>query len=195
MINSFQKNKIDKMFYQLRYSINRLHKFLFIIIYFLSTSALLLAQSESQKEINSQKDRLMQYAGVWSSSINPDTDSVAEFPQIKMICEKKLNGTALSVEVFQKKNNEYQTILYEMICYDPSNDSISAYGQNQRGEIFLGAGLFSDDKNWEMVDRNLKGQFIMSVRFLFNDCTDVTVEGFDKQNKSLWKTRYIKQNP
>ncbi len=155
----------------------------------------LVAQSKSLLTIHSQKDRLMQYVGVWYSSVNTDTDSLAAIPQLKMICKKKLNGTALSVEVFQRNDNEYRSILYEMICYDQTNDSISAYGQNQKGELFLGSGQFLDDKNWVMYDKTLKGKDLMSVKFLFNDYTDVTVEGFDKSNNSLWKTRYIKQNP
>ncbi|QCX37631.1 TIM barrel protein [Aureibaculum algae] len=46
-----------------------------------------------------------------------------------------------------------------------------------------------------MQDKDLNGNNTMKVDFNFQNYTDVILEGFDNENQSLWKTRYIKNNP
>ncbi|MBJ7880661.1 sugar phosphate isomerase/epimerase family protein [Gelidibacter salicanalis] len=46
-----------------------------------------------------------------------------------------------------------------------------------------------------MLDRDLDDNLTMKVDFNFQNYKDVVLEGFDNENHSLWKTRYIKDNP
>lgn len=163
-----------------------------LIIILLLCSASLSAQPES---ILGQRDRLGQYAGHWVSAINPETDSLSAIPQIKMTCISYEDGQSLVVEVLEYNGEEYQPLLLELISYDAPSDLIRAFGQNVAGEMFLGKGQFTSANDWTMQDEDLKGNQTIRVQFHFLSFTDVIVEGIDSQNKSLWKTRYIKKNP
>lgn len=155
-----------------------------------------LSFAQDNYSISSQKDRLKQYAGQWESSVNFNTDSVALFPEIKMSSLNNFNQHALSIDVLQKdNNNQYNLILHEIIGYDAISDTIFAAGHNAQGAFFTGKGSFISDKKWTMYDKDLNENSTMKVDFNFNNHTDVTLEGFDNNNKSLWKTRYIKKNP
>jgi len=154
-------------------------------------SQLLLAQNT----INSQADRLHQYAGYWVSSVHADTDSIGTYPPIKMNNISKMGNHSLQVEVLQYQNGAYHPILTELISYDSKSDQIIALGQNVEGVVFKGGGRFSNEKKWDMQDVDMLGNFYMQVKFDFQSYTNVLVEGFDKSGKSLWKTRYIKSNP
>lgn len=167
------------------------HVLSFILLFIITITT--TAQDQS---INfGQQERLQQYAGNWASSVHPDTDSIAAIPNIIMSCFPKLDKKSLVVEVKQYSGNEYKTILVEMIAHDVKSDSISAYGQNATGELFIGKGYFDAPNKWTMQDYDLHGNKTMKVTFDFQNYTDVLLEGFDSNNTSLWKTRYIKQNP
>ena len=153
-------------------------------------------KSQEKDGIASQKDRLRQYSGQWISAVNPSIDSVAKFPEIKMSSLNNFNNLSLTVEVFQKdSSDQYNPILYEIIGYDSVIDTIFAAGHNAQGAFFTGKGIFTSEKNWTMQDRDLDGNKTMKVDFNFQNYTDVILEGFDTNEKSLWKTRYIKNNP
>ncbi len=165
------------------------------LIWVFALFAGITAKAQESLQISSQQDRLTQYSGIWYSSLHPGTDSLSSFPNIKMISELKLNGQSLGVEVFQNKNGKYESTLFELIAHDATKENIRAFGKNSRGEMFIGEGEFQNSSNWTMQDKDLDGNNTMRVSFSFNSYTDVVVEGFDNANKSLWKTRYIKQNP
>ncbi|WP_083631328.1 sugar phosphate isomerase/epimerase family protein [Labilibacter marinus] len=145
--------------------------------------------------ISTQKDCLHQYAGHWVSTIHPNTDSIAPIPHLKMINTSNFNHHSLNVEVLQFKDDLYQPILQELIGYDILSQKIFASGHNAKGEFFTGKGGFISPSEWHMQDSDLKGNKTISVVFNFMSQTDVVVEGFNTDNKSIWKTRYIKQNP
>jgi sugar phosphate isomerase/epimerase len=152
--------------------------------------------AQEKDSLLSQKERLRQYAGHWVSAINPSTDSVAKFPQIKMSSINNFNNHSLTVDVLQKDStNQYDQILHEIIGYDRVTDTIFAAGHNAQGAFFTGKGAFSSENHWTMQDKDLNGNKTMKVDFNFQNYTDVILEGFDTNEKSLWKTRYIKQNP
>jgi sugar phosphate isomerase/epimerase len=152
--------------------------------------------AQENYSISSQKDRLMQYSGQWVSAINPSADSVAKHPEIKMSSLTNFNNHSLTVEVFQKDNsNQYNPILHEIIGYDTVTDAVFAAGHNAKGAFFTGKGSFSSENHWTMQDKDLNGKKTMKVDFNFQNYTDVILEGFDNNEKSLWKTRYIKNNP
>ena len=142
--------------------------------------------------ISSQKDRLRQYSGQWVSAVNPSTDSVAKFPEIKMSSMNNFNNHSLMVEVLQKEgSNQYKPILHEIIGFDTLTDTVFAAGHNAAGAFFTGKGIFTSENHWTMQDKDLNGKKTMKVDFNFQNYTDVILEGFDTNEKSLWKTRYI----
>jgi len=149
----------------------------------------------AQDTIESQVNRLHQYAGLWVSSEHSDTDSVGKFPAIKMNNISTMDNQSMQVEVLQYQNGKYQSMLTELIGYDSKSDQIIALGQNQQGVIFKGMGRFSSEKKWKMQDVDMLGNFYLGVEFDFQSPTNVLLEGFDESGKSLWKTRYIKSNP
>lgn len=152
--------------------------------------------AQEKYTITSQKDRLKQYAGYWVSSANFDTDSIAERPLLKMKSLSNFNNHSLSVIVWQKDSTDhYQPLLNELIGYDRLTDTIFALGHNTSGDFFTGKGSFSSEQKWTMQDRDLNGNSTMRVDFNFQNYTDIILEGFDTNENSLWKTRYIKQNP
>ena len=161
-----------------------------IILLFIFSSTLFAKDS-----IESQADRLHQYAGVWVSSEQANTESIAKFPAIKMNNISTMNRQSMQVEVLQYKNGKYSSFLTELIGYDTKSDKIIALGQNQEGVVFKGTGQFSSDKKWRMKDVDMGGDFYLEVEFNFQTPTNVLLEGFDASGKSLWKTRYIKANP
>lgn len=149
----------------------------------------------SQHIIDSQVDRLHQYAGHWVSTVHTDTDSIGKYPSIKMNNISKMDNHSLQVEVLQYKDGEYNPLLIELISYDSKSDQIIALGQNMEGVVFKGNGQFSNEKKWEMQDIDMLGDFYMQVKFDFQSFTNVLLEGFDESGTSLWETRYIKLNP
>ncbi|WP_158969714.1 sugar phosphate isomerase/epimerase [Paraglaciecola sp. L3A3] len=161
-----------------------------IVLIFLFNQSLLANNS-----ISSQVDRLHQYSGHWVSSEHADTDSVAEFPAIKMNNISTMHNQSMQVEVLQYQNGRYIPMLTELIGYDSKSDKIIALGQNQQGIIFKGKGRFSSDTKWTMQDVDMLGDFYLAVEFDFQSPTNVLLEGFDDAGKGLWKTRYIKANP
>ncbi|SFC06892.1 Sugar phosphate isomerase/epimerase [Algibacter lectus] len=151
---------------------------------------------QTDYSISSQKDRLRQYSGQWVSAINSSTDSVAVLPTLKMSSISNFNNNSLSITVLQKNSaSKYEPILREIIGYDRVTNTVFAAGHNNEGTFFTGKGRFSSEKKWTMQDKDLNGNNTMTVNFNFNNYTDVTLEGFDNNEKHLWKTRYIKHNP
>ena len=156
----------------------------------------LVSFAQENYSLSSQKERLRQYSGQWVSTINPSTDSVAKHPQIKMSSLNNFNNHSLTVKVLQKDSvNQYHPILQEIIGYDRGTNTIFAAGHNAQGAFFTGKGSFPSENNWTMQDKDLNGNNTMKVDFNFQNYTDVILEGFDTNEKSLWKTRYIKNNP
>ncbi|MGO4890950.1 sugar phosphate isomerase/epimerase family protein [Flavobacterium sp. W21_SRS_FM6] len=150
---------------------------------------------QAQETIESQIDRLHQYAGYWVSSEHAGTDSVGAFPAIKMNNISVMEHRSLQVEVLQYHNGEYKTLLTELIGYDTKSEQIIALGQNQQGVIFKGEGRFSSASKWKMQDVDMLGNFYLAVAFDFQSPSTILLEGCDEQGNSLWKTRYIKSNP
>ena len=167
-----------------------------IVLYLVIVFNCFVSFAQEDYSISSQKDRLRQYSGQWVSAINPSTDSVAKLPEIKMSSLNNFNNHSLTVKVLQKdSSNQYNSILHEIIGYDSITDTIFAAGHNTQGAFFNGKGIFSSEKKWTMYDKDLNGNSTMKVDFNFQNYTDVILEGFDNDNHSLWKTRYIKNNP
>lgn len=146
-------------------------------------------------KLETQSNRLIRYAGEWNSTINPESELVESYPTIKMHNVLKNGGLSLQVEVAMYRDGEYVTILLEQISYDAKTDRIVALGQNAQGQCFIGKGRFSNERSLVMRDVDLQGNEYMQVEFEFLTDTDVVVEGFSPEGKSLWKTRYIKANP
>ncbi|MBM1104536.1 TIM barrel protein [Aurantibacter crassamenti] len=167
------------------------------LVFIFLIAILNIVQSQDQNLVFGQQERLQQYAGNWVSTVHADTDSIAATPQIRMSCIPKLDQKSLVVDVkqYDEKEEVYKSILVEMISHDVKSDSIRAYGQNKAGELFIGKGYFNTNNKWEMQDYDFYGNKTMRVTFDFLSFTEVLLEGFDNANKSLWKTRYIKQNP
>jgi len=162
---------------------------------FISLLLICTSSTMAQNSINTQSDRLRQYAGYWVSSSDLNTDNVADFPNIKMSNVPAMQNQALQVDVVQYHGGKYNQLLVELIGYDSKSEKIIALGQNQQGLIFKGEGLFSSESEWKMRDKDMLGNFYMDVEFHFNSFTDVVVEGFNESGKSLWQTRFIKSNP
>ncbi|GAF03178.1 cytochrome c551/c552 [Saccharicrinis fermentans DSM 9555 = JCM 21142] len=112
-----------------------------------------------------------------------------------MKCMAPYKCQSLFVEVQQLVNDQYKTVLVEMIACDSLTNTIFASGQNGEGVVFVGKGNFLSPQDWVMEDADLLGNKTMDVRFHFNSLTDVLVEGFDTSGNRLWGTRYIKRNP
>ncbi|QCX37630.1 hypothetical protein FF125_03960 [Aureibaculum algae] len=103
--------------------------------------------AQENYSISSQKDRLRQYSGQWVSAVNPNTDSVAKFPEIKMSSLNNFNNHSLTVKVLQKdSSNQYNPLLHEIIGYDSFTDTIFAAGHNTQGVFFTGKGIFTSEK-------------------------------------------------
>ena len=167
-----------------------------IVLYLVVVFKCFVGSAQENYSISSQKDRLMQYSGQWVSAVNPNTDRVEKLPEIKMSSINNFNNNSLTVKVLQKdSSNQYNPILQEIIGYDSVTDTIFAAGHNAQGSFFTGKGIFTSEKKWTMQDRDLDGNKTMKVDFNFQNYTDVLLEGFDNNNNSLWKTRYIKNNP
>lgn len=167
-----------------------------ITVYLIIILKSFVSFSQENYTISSQKDRLRQYSGQWVSAMNPSIDSVAKLPEKKMSSLSNFNNHSLTVEVLQKdSSNQYNPILHEIIGYDSVTDTIFAAGHNAQGAFFTGKGIFTSEKKWTMQDKDLNGNNTMKVDFNFQNYTDVILEGFDSNEKSLWKTRYIKNNP
>ncbi|PIB34054.1 hypothetical protein BFP72_00715 [Reichenbachiella sp. 5M10] len=149
----------------------------------------------AQHTIHSQVDRLHQYAGNWVSSIHADTDSIDSFPIVKMNNHSKMGNHSLQVEVLHYQNSTYQPLLTELISHDSKSDQIIALGQNAEGVVFNGTGRFANEREWQMQDIDMLGDFYLRVKFDFQSYTEVLLEGFDQLDQSIWKTRYIKSNP
>ncbi len=127
-----------------------------------------LGYAQKEYTISSQKDRLRQYAGQWVSSINPISDSLALFPEIKMSSLSNFNNNSLTVSVLQKNdNNQYKPLLYEIIGYDTKTDIIFASGHDSQGTFFTGRGQFLSEKQWVMQDKDLNNNPTMQVHFNF----------------------------
>lgn len=146
-------------------------------------------------ELETQPDRLIRYAGEWNSTINAESELVDAHPNIKMHNVLKNGGLSLQVEVMMYRESGYDLILLEQISYDAKTDGIVALGQNDQGQCFIGNGKFLNERSLRMKDVDLQGNEYMQVEFDFLNGTDVVVEGFSPEGKSLWKTRYIKANP
>ncbi len=167
-----------------------------IVLYFVIVFNCVVSFAQENYSLSSQKDRLRQYSGQWVSAINPSTDSVAKLPEIKMSSMNNFNNHSLTVKVLRKdSSNQYNPILHEIIGYDSVTDTIFAAGHNVQGAFFTGKGIFTSEKSWSMQDKDLDGNKTMKVAFNFQNYTDVILEAFDNNNHSLWKTRYIKNNP
>ncbi|PKA99220.1 sugar phosphate isomerase/epimerase [Flavobacteriaceae bacterium MAR_2009_75] len=149
----------------------------------------------AQHGIDSQENRLRQYTGHWVSSLHADTDSIPEYPAVKMNNTPTMNYRSMQVEVLQYQDGQYRPTLTELIGHDAKSDQIIALGQNSDGVVFKGSGRFSDEHTWQMQDADMLGDFYMKVNFDFNSYTNVFLEGFNESGQSLWKTRYIKANP
>jgi sugar phosphate isomerase/epimerase len=147
------------------------------------------------KDIN-QLEKMAQYIGTWYSTNNIEDHKLSENPTIKMIVVPKINlNNGLQVEVFEKRNNRWETILVELISYDKTSGLIVANGINDKNESFIGKGQFYEGDKWVMEDKNVLGESIMTVSFQFVNSTEVILKGTNPLGEMLWNVKYIKQNP
>jgi sugar phosphate isomerase/epimerase len=162
--------------------------FLFLIV-------LLSFNSYTQEKSKNQQQKLAQYIGSWLSTDNLTDTKVSTNPKIKMIVLPKMDNNSLQVEVFEKQNDKWKSILVELISYDAVTDQIVASGQNKDYQCFTGKGYFDDKNHWFMQDVNHKGEPTLKVTFNFINGTEVLLEGITPNNKNNWKVKYIKDNP
>jgi sugar phosphate isomerase/epimerase len=149
----------------------------------------------SQDKAMEQKSKLLLYMGTWFSA-DYLSDTVRSInPKIKVITSPKLNGNSLQVEVFEKQNNQWVATLVELISYDTVTNQIVAAGQNQKGECFVGKGLFDINNQWTMQDSNFKGEPTLNVTFNFISSTEVILKGELPDGTKAWEVKYIKDNP
>lgn len=148
-----------------------------------------------EKDID-QLQKMAQYIGTWYSATNIEDERLSENPTIKMVVVPKFNlNNALQVEVFEKRNNHWETVLVELISYDKKSNLIVANGVNEKNECFIGKGQFYEEDKWVMEDRNFLGETIMTVNFQFVNSTEVILKGTNPLGETLWNVKYIKQNP
>ena len=92
---------------------------------------------------SSQKERLRQYSGQWVSTMDPSTDSVAKFPEIKMSSMNILNNHSLTVKVLQKDSSDrYNPIL--------QNEGVKI-SMNGKGRALV-CFTWCDKDNWWLVN-------------------------------------------
>ena len=169
----------------------RIVKFLFLTI-FLLQSLLINAQNKSKNQLQ----ELSKYIGTWYGAEHINDDNLGNNPKIKMIVKPTIGFTnGLQVEVFESRENEWKTILVELISYDVVTDKIIAKGVNEKNECFIGKGAFYENNLWIMKDENLAGEHISTVNFNFLSNSEVVLKGTDASDKELWKIKYIKKNP
>jgi sugar phosphate isomerase/epimerase len=150
--------------------------------------------SFSQEKDTNQKARLSQYIGSWLSADNLSDLNVSLNPKIKMNVVPKLDSNSLQVEVFERQEDKWISILVELISYDSITDQIVALGQNKLGQCFIGRGFFNNQSQWFMLDVNNKGETFQKVAFNFINSTEVIIEGLNPNNSVAWKIKYIKNN-
>lgn len=94
------------------------------------------------KGIN-QLQKMSQYIGTWYSANTIEGELISSDPTTKMVVTPKLNlNNGLQIEVFEKRNNHWQTVLVELISYDKRSNLIVANGVNEKSECFTGKGEF-----------------------------------------------------
>ncbi len=148
----------------------------------------------SQEKDTNQKYKLSQYIGNWLSTDNISDTKVSSNPKIKMNVIPKLDSNSLQVEVFEKQNDKWISILIELISYDVVTDQIVASGQNKIGQCFMGKGFFNNKNQWYMQDVNHEGDPTLKVTFNFISSTEVILEGVTSNPSNGWKVKYIKNN-
>ncbi|SDW70461.1 Sugar phosphate isomerase/epimerase [Lutibacter oricola] len=147
-----------------------------------------------QQGIN-QQQKLTQYIGTWYSADNIEDDFLGDSSKIKMVVTPKISiNNALQVEVFEKRDNKWKTILVELISYDKKSNQIIANGTNEHNESFIGKGRFIGEDVLIMNDENLLLEAIMTVKFYFINSTEVVLKATNPKGKELWSVKYIKQN-
>jgi sugar phosphate isomerase/epimerase len=164
-------------------------------VFFVAILFFLSLNSFSQDKAMDQKTKLSQYIGTWYST-DQILDTVKSInPKIKVITSPKLNGNSLQVEVFEKQNEQWVSILIELISYDSITNQIVASGQNQKGECFVGKGFFDTNNQWFMQDADFKGEPTLNVTFNFLSSTEVVLKGELPNGTTAWEVKYIKDNP
>jgi hypothetical protein len=161
----------------------------FIAIFCLFSS---ISPLKAQEKAKNQKEKLGQYIGTWYSADKIEDTQIGQNPAIKMIVEPKLNGSSLQVEVFEKKNNQWQTLMVELISHDSQTDQIVAAGQNKEGVCFIGKGYFTNDNQWFMNDSNFKNESTLHVDFHFLNNREVVLKGTTLNGSGGWQVKYIK---
>jgi hypothetical protein len=151
-----------------------------------------LSEITKEEKVSNQKQRLAQYIGTWYSADNIIDKAIGKNPSIKMTVVPKMDSSSLQVAVFQQKNNQWVTLLVELISYDTVTDMIVAAGQNNAGQCFTGKGYFDSNNNWYMQDINGKGERTIAVSFKFLNANEVYLEGKAPNGLLLWKVKYIK---
>ncbi|ARV15665.1 sugar phosphate isomerase/epimerase family protein [Polaribacter sp. SA4-12] len=150
----------------------------------------------AQHKSKNQLQELSKYIGTWYGAENINDVDLGKNPKIKMVVKPTIGFTnGLQVEVFESRENEWKTILVELISYDALTDKIIAKGINEKNECFIGKGAFYENNLWIMKDENLNGEHISTVNFNFLSSSEVVLKATDSLDKELWGIKYIKQNP
>ena len=166
-------------------------RFLFLS-FFIFQGSVINAQNKSKNQLQ----ELSKYIGTWYGAENINDDDLGDNPNIKMVVKPTINFVnGLEVTVFENRNNNWKTILVELISYDAVTNKIIAKGLNKKNECFIGKGSFYENDTWIMKDENLNGEHISTVNFNFLSSSEVVLKGTDASDKELWKIKYIKKNP
>jgi len=168
------------------------------IVRFLLLSILIFQSLEikAQNKSRNQLQELSKYIGTWYGANHINDDDLGKNPKIKMIVKPTIGFTnGLQVQVIERRENEWKTILVELISYDAVTNKIIAKGVNEKNECFIGKGAFYENNLWVMKDENLKGEHISTVNFKFLSSSEIVLKGTNPLGEKLWELKYIKQNP
>jgi hypothetical protein len=148
----------------------------------------------AQEKAKNQKALLSKYIGTWYSADKITDTKIGINPNIKMRVVPKMNNGALQVEVFQKNNKIWNTILVELLAYDAASDQIVAAGHNASGGNFTGKGFFDTENNWHMDDLDLNSQPTLHVEFNFLNENEVVLKGtVPNSGTGGFDVKYIKK--
>lgn len=135
---------------------------------------------------------LQQYVGEWINGDDLTSRVPSNDPNIKILVRSKMDGMSYVIEVFQKQNHNWITILSEIISYDRDTDQIVAMGSNPAGKNFIGKGGFSSHKKLIMKDHDFKGNFVQEVVFSFEDDGRLILRGDAPNDQNDWEGVYFK---
>ncbi|WP_299435509.1 TIM barrel protein [uncultured Aquimarina sp.] len=145
-------------------------------------------------KIQNQNFLLQQYIGEWYNGDSLSSLKVSDHPNMKILVTPKMNGVSLFVEVFQKKEEDWVSILSEVISYDANEDQIVALGTNTSADNFIGKGYFSSYKDLVMTDYDFQENYVQEVTFCFEDDGRLSLKGDAPGKENDWEGVYFRKN-